>query len=106
MPENRPYVTVDGSYDVTVDGSYGTVAIDEHTGDVIKYIPRDEDDAKYRGITSFNMYEFRSVYGDTLPASIDILDIGYWEGADYHPPSQNFRERRKKGKKVSLQVNQ
>ena len=79
-----------------VSGSYGVITIDEDTGNVIKYTPYHHDDDLYRSITAFNVEEFKSVYGDALPDSIDILDIGCWEGAEYCPPSQNFRNKRSK----------
>lgn len=77
-----------------VSGSYGVITIDDDNGEVIKYTPYHRDDDLYRSITFFNVEEFKSVYGDVLPDSIDILDIGHWEGIEYCPPSQNFRNKR------------
>lgn len=81
----------------TVSGSYGVIIVDRTSGNVISYTPYhtryDVNDDLYKDITRFDVEEFKSVYGD-IPQSVDILDIGCWEGTEYCPPSQNFRNKR------------
>lgn len=59
-------------------------------------------------IQHFNITEFLKYYQlEVMPASIDILDIGYWfNGAsgkpEYEPPAQDWREEKKQQMAIEL----
>lgn len=71
------------------------------TGQVVAYEDRQEDEGEsYDGITRVDIDEWRKHYlGQTLGGtSMNILDIGYWEGEKYEEPAHAWREDMQAGR--------
>lgn len=84
-----------------VQGAYGTLVACAVTGQVVAYEDREENDGEsYDGITRMDIDEWRKHYpGQTLGGtSMDILDIGYWEGEKYEEPEHGWREDMQAGR--------
>jgi hypothetical protein len=99
---------VQGPGQHTVAGSYGTLLVDDATGNVLQYQnePNNVDEGTppdYRTIVRFDVAEYAEYNGGM--DDTDILLIGYWlEDGTYEPPVHE--ERAERGPGVTLRVKQ
>lgn len=61
---------------MSVVGNYGVLTVDQKTGAVLDYKPRDEDEPEYGDIALVDVAELRSTFGE-LPDYIDIVLVGF-----------------------------
>jgi len=89
---------------VSFFGNYGTITCDAVTGEVVSYVPQDDDEPSYSDIIKFDLDERRKWYlehGKVLPdvqPDGDILDCGFWYKLEtgetlYCAPEYDWREQ-------------
>lgn len=89
---------------IEVRSSGGTIIINAETGVKLEVNLSDPDDETYfnlRLIQRFNINEYKNFHNfETLPDSIDILDLGYWDlEDDYISPDYEWRDLMKQTNK-------
>lgn len=98
LPTNEPIVAKPGQH--TVTGSYGTLLVDDATGDVLQYDGGGDCD-EYKDIVRFDVAEYVEYNGGM--DDTDILLIGYWtKDGVYEPPVHEEREHR--GPEITLKA--
>lgn len=72
---------------ITVRSSNGELSVEATTGEVIHCELYEDGDKAITEIRLFDIQEYKLFYAlDEVPASIDILDLGYW----YGPPHNGY----------------
>lgn len=95
-PSVEPITQLQGQH--TVAGSYGTLLVDDATGNVLQYHSPDGSD-EYKDIARFNIPEYVEYNGGM--DDTDIVLIGYWtESGQYEPPV--YEEREHRGPEITL----
>lgn len=79
-----------------IQSSSGNIEVDLRTGKIIDiYTDDDEWEEWVMGnVTNFDLDEYREFYHDHegRDREFDILDLGFWEGDQYFPPSAKYRQ--------------
>lgn len=78
----------------TVCSSHGTFIVQKNTGRVLRFDIANKESDNLSDIKVFNTAEWISYYNTHgfISDTIDILDLGYWQGGNYVEPAHEWRE--------------
>lgn len=82
---------------ILVLSSHGELLMHPFTGCLVGSRMFEDADEDFPRIIAFDLEEYRNRYGNNLPATIDILDLGYWHvepngKQSYEPPVADWRK--------------
>jgi len=76
-----------------VTSTNGILTVDKQTGQVMRcdmYLKGDDYITK---ITRFHLSEYKQTYQTSVPDTLDILDLGYWNiDKSYEEPAYEWRQ--------------
>ncbi len=95
---NKEFISSQKKHKGIIHSSHGDILIDTRTGSIRQTIADDQgkEGEEWTGwlkkISRFDLDEYHNYYKCHGETSFDILDLGYWIGEDYYPPTQAFRD--------------